>query len=106
MADAQMINVTVDRYDPEQNRSWEETYQVPYWRDMTALMALHEVRKDREIAYRHSCDGGVCTICMMNINGKNKLACKVILEEPTDLHFKPIPTQTVLRDLVTDLGGL
>ncbi len=103
--ETQFINVTVERYDPESGRKWDETYKVPYSKDMTALMALHEIRKEKEISYRHSCDGGLCTICMMNINGKNRLACKVILEEPIDLHIKPIANQKLIRDLVTDMGS-
>jgi len=106
MAEQTLIKVTIDRYDPEGDRKWEETFQVPFIKGMTALMALQAIKEDHPISFRHSCSCGLCTICVMRVNGKNSLACKVILNEPMDLHFEPAAKQTILRDLVTDLGPL
>ncbi len=105
MEEKQVVKVTIDRYDPEQNRKWEERFEVPFKKGMTALMALLAIKEDHPVSFRYSCSGGLCDICMMRINGKNRLACKVILNEPMDLHFGPMGNQTVLRDLVTDLGS-
>jgi succinate dehydrogenase/fumarate reductase-like Fe-S protein len=105
MEEKQIVKVTINRYDPEQNRKWEEQFEVPFKKGMTALMALLAIKEDHPVSFRYSCSGGLCDICLMRINGKNRLACKVILNKPKDLYFEPMGNQTVLRDLVTDLGS-
>lgn len=105
MGESPVIKVTVLRYDPEENRKWEETFKVPFKEGMTALMALQTIREKHPISFRSSCGSGLCDICRMRINGKSRLACTVILHEPGDLYIEPARNQTVLRDLVTDLGS-
>jgi succinate dehydrogenase / fumarate reductase, iron-sulfur subunit len=105
MEESPVIKVTVLRYDPEENRKWEENFEVPFKKGMTALMALQTIREEHPISFRSSCGSGLCDICGMRINGKNRLACRFILHQPVDLYVEPARHQTVLRDLVTDLGS-
>ncbi len=98
----QTINVTVSRQTGEDQSPENLTYEVPYEEGMTVLMALESLYQGHAVAYRHSCDIGLCTICMMRINGKPKMACKEILNEPQDLVIEPSRNHPVLRDLVCD----
>ena len=98
----QMINVTVSRQTGDDQSAENLSYEVPYEEGMTVLMALEYLYQNYTVAYRHSCDIGLCTICMMRINGKPKMACKEILNEPQDLVIEPSRNHPVLRDLACD----
>lgn len=106
MDEKRTVRVTVVRYDPDGvSEKREETFEVPFSKGMTALMALQEIRKEHPISFRYSCACGLCDICLMRINGKTRLACKVILDEPTELYIEPLANKAVWRDLVTELGA-
>lgn len=98
----EMINITVLRQRAGGPPAEKVTYQVPFEKGMTALTALEYLYQNYAMAYRHSCDIGMCTICSMIVNGKSQMACKLILNEPQDLVFEPQRGHPVLRDLVTD----
>ena len=95
------INVTITRQTGD-TAGEKMTYQVPYEKGMTVLMALEHLYQNHGVAYRHSCDIGLCTICLMRVNGKMEMACKIILNEPQDLVIEPPKNHPVLRDLVCD----
>lgn len=97
------INITVQRQTGSDGPAERVTYEVPYEEGMTVLMALEHLYQDQAVAYRHSCDIGLCTLCMMRINGKPKMACKEILNAPEDLVVEPSSAHPVLRDLVCDM---
>jgi succinate dehydrogenase / fumarate reductase iron-sulfur subunit len=72
---------------------------------MMLLDALLRLKaRDESLTFRRSCHGGVCGSDAMSINGRNGLACVTPLAglaEPVTL--RPLPGQTVIRDLVVDL---
>ena len=96
------IKVTIVKQVGDDQPGQRVTYDVPFQKGMTALTALEHLYQNHGIAYRHSCDIGLCTICMMRINGTAQLACKLILDEPQDLVIEPSRNHPVLRDLVGD----
>lgn len=61
----------------------------------------------KALAFRRSCREGICGSCAMNIDGANKLACLVNMNDVVD-YFKPyvdvypLPHMPVVKDLVTD----
>jgi succinate dehydrogenase/fumarate reductase-like Fe-S protein len=81
-----------------------EVYEVDYNRDMTVLNILEEIYRhyDPTIAYRFSCRIGLCTTCMMMINGKPGLSCiKVVIPDNDGfLTLAPLPKGETIRDLV------
>ncbi len=72
---------------------------------MMLLEALLKLKtQDETLAFRRSCQEGVCGSDGMNINGRNGLACVTRLadlKEPVTL--RPLPGQPVIRDLIVDM---
>ncbi|WP_138420366.1 2Fe-2S iron-sulfur cluster-binding protein [Aquibacillus sediminis] len=95
------INVNITRTD-----NTVSTYQVDYHQGMTVLNILEQIYRhhDETIAYRYSCRTGLCTTCMMMINGKPDLSCQKTAELGKDgnLSLAPLPKGTTIQDLVKE----
>lgn len=99
-----MLAVKVKRYIPEKSDFEVQTFQVPYEKDMSLLMVLEHLYEEKGIHFRHSCDVGLCAICIMKVNGKNRLACKEIIQGSDEvLIVEPVDTSQPIRDLVVTL---
>ena len=105
---AEMIKLTIFRYDPEQGDKPEmQAYEVPFTGPgMKLLDALNYIKwnLDGTLTYRRSCGEGVCGSDGLNINGVNGLACITPiagLKQP--IHVRPLPSMHVIRDLVVDM---
>lgn len=99
--------IWVQRYDPQRD---EEAYWGEYVAEIEdngrVLDALHYVKwyVDGTLGLRRSCAHGICGSDAMVINGKNRLACKVLcrdLEQP--IKVEPIQGLTVEKDLIVDM---
>ncbi len=105
---ADMITLSVFRYDPEQDDAPSmQAYEVPFTGPgMKLLDALNYIKwqLDGTLTYRRSCGEGVCGSDGLNINGVNGLACITPvagLKQP--IHVRPLPSMHVIRDLVVDM---
>ncbi|MBA3414361.1 MAG: succinate dehydrogenase iron-sulfur subunit [Chloroflexia bacterium] len=59
---------------------------------------------DGTLTYRRSCAHGVCGSDAMRINGRNRLACKVLMQElGKRVTIEPLIGYTVVKDLVVDM---
>jgi len=59
---------------------------------------------DGSLALRRSCAHGICGSDAMMINGRNRLACKVLVKDcPQPITVEPMRGFTVLRDLIVDM---
>jgi succinate dehydrogenase / fumarate reductase iron-sulfur subunit len=100
----EMLNVKVKRFIPEKGGFDLESYQVPYEKDMSVLMVLEHLYEEKGVHFRHSCDVGLCAICMVRVNGKNRLSCKEIIQRTDEvLVVEPVETFQPVRDLVVTL---
>jgi succinate dehydrogenase/fumarate reductase iron-sulfur protein len=83
-----------------------EEYEVNYDSDMTVLNILEEIYRhhDSSLAYRFSCRTGLCTTCMMMINGKPELSCQKTAEPNDDgfLSLAPLRKGKTIKDLVKE----
>lgn len=83
------------------------TFEVKYTSDMTVLNIVEEIYRhhDSSIAYRFSCRTGLCTTCMMMINGKPGLSCMKMAQPGPDgyLSLAPLPKGELIRDLVNEI---
>ena len=104
------LNVRIKRYNPEEDEEahWE-TYEVPAEPKDSALSLLLYIkwRVDGTLTFRKSCAHGICGSDAMQINGENKLACSVLVEDLVSgdgdtISFAPLPSQPVVKDLVID----
>ena len=95
------------RFNPEKDaKSHWENYDVelePTDRVLDGLEAI-KGRVDGTLALRRSCAHGICGSDAMVINGRNRLACKVLvksLKQP--ISIEPMRGFTVLKDLIVDM---
>lgn len=101
------LTLKIRRYNPEisDEHRWDEfTIQAdPFDR---LLDSLHEVkwRHDGTLALRRSCAHGICGSDAMLINGRNALACKVLVKDVAPkVTVEPIRGLPVLKDLIVDM---
>jgi succinate dehydrogenase / fumarate reductase iron-sulfur subunit len=63
--------------------------------------------QDGTLTFRRSCAHGVCGSDAMLINGRNRLACKIRVEQlgKKRITVAPLPGLPVVKDLVVDMEG-
>ncbi len=107
MVEKKAIHVQVYR-SPSQNEedgNKEGEYkgcEIPYKDRMTVLNVLDYIQEscDRSLAYYKSCRIGKCTGCLVEVNGKNKLACTTLAKD--GMKIGPAKERRVIRDLVIE----
>jgi succinate dehydrogenase / fumarate reductase iron-sulfur subunit len=101
------ITVRIKRFNPEVDREPHfEDYRVEADPTDRVLDALHTVKwkRDGTLTLRRSCAHGVCGSDAMRINGRNRLACKVLVKDCGDLiTVEPLLGNKVIKDLVVDM---
>ena len=97
----------IKRFNPDKDKKPHyEEYRVELEQTDRVLDGLNEIkwRQDGTLTYRRSCAHGVCGSDAMRINGRNRLACKVLIKDlPDHLTIEPMLGFTVIKDLVVDL---
>ena len=101
------LTVRIRRYNPElREESWWEEHAVNMEPTDRLLDALHQVKwyHDGTLALRRSCAHGVCGSDAMMIDGRNRLACKVLIKDVAPkCTIEPIRGLRVLKDLIVDM---
>lgn len=87
----------------------------PYWQEFTlenveptdrVLELLHRVKweQDGTLSFRRSCSSGICGSDAMRINGRNRLACKLLIRDIGEkVQVEPMLGLPVLKDLIVDM---
>lgn len=105
------IQLKILRFDPEKNTQ-------PYYQDFNVknvtddwrlLDVLHEIKAnyDGSLTFRRSCAHGICGSDGMKVNGKNKLACALLLKDintKKTIVIEPLPSLPIIKDLVVDMS--
>ncbi len=104
------VELRILRYDPERDRKpHEETYRVEAGPMDRVLDLLHRVKyeQDGSLTFRRSCGHGICGSDAMLINGRNRLACKIRVDQlgGKRIRVAPLPGLPVMKDLVVDMEG-
>lgn len=104
---ARSIRVRIKRYQPDQSAKayWQE-FQVQADPKDRLLDVLNQIKweQDGTLTFRRSCAHGVCGSDAMRINGRNRLACKLLIEDiGTHITVEPMLGFPVIRDLVVDM---
>ncbi|MCC7448474.1 MAG: succinate dehydrogenase iron-sulfur subunit [Anaerolineae bacterium] len=103
------VTLRIRRFNPEKDTK-------PYWGTYTLkdcsptdriLELMHRVKweQDGTLTLRRSCAQGICGSDAMRINGRNRLACKVLIQEFGEnpkVQIEPILGLPVIKDLVVD----
>lgn len=101
------VHLKIQKYNPEKDSK-------PYFKDYTVeceptdrvLDALLEVKGklDGSLTLRKSCAHGVCGSDGMRINGRNMLACKVLIKNVAQpIVVEPLKGFKIVKDLVVDM---
>lgn len=104
------VTLRIRRFNPEKDKK-------PYWGTYVLkdceptnriLELLHRVKweLDGTLTLRRSCAQGICGSDSMRINGRNRLACKVLIQEFGEnpkVQIEPILGMRVIKDLVVDM---
>jgi len=95
------------RYDPERDeRAHWVTYRVESQPMDRVLDLLHRVKQEHDgtLTFRRSCAHGICGSDAMLINGRNRLACKIRVDQlGKKVSVAPLPGLQVIKDLVVDM---
>jgi succinate dehydrogenase / fumarate reductase iron-sulfur subunit len=104
------VTFRIRRQNPE-----DPTKKKPYWQEFTlqnvaetdrVLELMHRVKweQDGTLAFRRSCSHGICGSDAMRINGRNALACKLLVRNVgSKIQLEPILGLPVLKDLIVDM---
>jgi succinate dehydrogenase / fumarate reductase iron-sulfur subunit len=101
------VQFRIKRFDPA-------TDQKPYFKDYEVdleptdrvLDGLNEIKwyQDGTLTYRRSCAHGVCGSDAMRINGRNRLACTLLVRDAGNkLTIEPLLGLPIIKDLVVDM---
>ena len=101
------VTLKIFRYNPEKDKKWHyETYTVDAEPTDRVLDLLEKVKayNDGTLSFRRSCAHGVCGSDAMRVNGRNYLACKVLVKDVgTKITVEPILGLKVIKDLIVDM---
>jgi len=101
------VTLRIKRYNPETDvKPTFKEYQVEVEATDRVLDALNQIKwyQDGSLTYRRSCAHGVCGSDAMRINGHNRLACKILLQDlGSTITIEPLIGFTVLKDLLVDM---
>ncbi|CAA9548371.1 MAG: Succinate dehydrogenase iron-sulfur protein [uncultured Thermomicrobiales bacterium] len=101
------VTLRIKRYNPETDvKPKFAEYTVDVEPTDRVLDALNEVKwhHDGTLTYRRSCAHGVCGSDAMRINGRNRLACKILMKElGKKITIEPLIGFTIVKDLVVDM---
>src|SRR5579864_9745643 len=101
------VKVKIKRFQPD-------VKSEPYWQEFTLdvsgtdrlLDTLNKIKwtQDGTLTYRRSCAHGVCGSDAMRVNGRNRLACKLLMADlGARISVEPMLGFPVVRDLVVDM---
>jgi succinate dehydrogenase / fumarate reductase, iron-sulfur subunit len=101
------VTIKIFRYNPETDKKWHhQTFQIEADETDRVLDLLEKVKgyHDGTLSFRRSCAHGVCGSDAMRINGRNRLACKVLVRDVgAKITVEPLFGLKVVKDLIVDM---
>ncbi len=101
------VKMRIRRFNPEKDKKpWWGEYEVDVEPTDRVLDALHQVKwyQDGTLTLRRSCAHGICGSDAMVINGRNALACKVLMRDVGKVcTVEPLRGLPLIKDLVVDM---
>jgi succinate dehydrogenase / fumarate reductase iron-sulfur subunit len=92
---------------PARGPHWVE-YKVnvdPMDRVLDLLIKV-KAEQDGSLSFRRSCGHGICGSDAMLINGRNRLACRIRVDQlGRKVSVAPLPGLPVVKDLIVDMNG-
>ena len=106
------MKVRIQRFDPEKDTD-------PHYQEYTlenvaqtdrVLDVLNRIKweLDGTLTYRRSCAHGICGSDAIKVNGRNRLACSVLIQDlklrKPFMQMEPVPGLPVVKDLIVDMS--
>ena len=104
------VTLSINRFDPTKDKKpYRKEYTIDVPPTFRILDCLDKVKWeiDGSLAYRRSCSHGICGSDALMINGVNKLACQVLVQDYKKKYIKidPLPSLPVIKDLVVNMDS-
>ena len=103
------VDLRILRFDPERDSAphWERyTVESQPMDRVLSLLHLVKAEMDETLTFRRSCGHGICGSDAMLINGRNRLACKIRVDQlGKKITGAPLTGLPVVKDLVVDMEG-
>jgi succinate dehydrogenase / fumarate reductase, iron-sulfur subunit len=102
------VTLKVFRYDPERDKKPHyDTFKLEAEPTDRVLDLLEYVKgyHDGTLSFRRSCAHGVCGSDAMRVNGRNYLACKVLVKDlnSNKITVEPMLGMSVIKDMIVDM---
>lgn len=101
------VTFKIRRFNPETDKVARfKEYVVDVEPTDRVLDGLNMIKwyQDGTLAYRRSCAHGICGSDGMLINGRNRLACKVLIKDlGNKITVEPMRGMQVVKDLIVDM---
>ena len=112
MSTMHSIRLNIQRYDPETQRSWVQTYSLEVSGMLRFTDVLRKINQEQDpgLAWTSSCEHAQCGSCSAVVNGKPLLLCELLVQKAVEVFattaftLKPLNIAPVLRDLIVDLA--
>lgn len=104
------VTLSILRFDPEKDeKPYRKEYKIDVEPTFRILDCLDKVKWDIDgsLSYRRSCSHGICGSDAMKINGKNMLACQVLVQDfkKKYITIDPLPALPIIKDLIVDMDS-
>ncbi len=103
--------ITIQRFNPDKApEHFVSNYSIEYDRGTTLLSALLNIKNqmDGTLTFRASCRAAICGSCLMQVNGVQKLSCRLSIHDELasrgQIHVGPMANMLVIKDMVVDLA--
>ncbi|GEM_PF-1028155 len=102
MAMMKRVVCHIRRQSPGEEARWAR-YEVEIGEGATVLDLLRSIgREDPGLAHTtHHCKMGICSACVMVIDGHRRLACRTLVSSP-EIRLEPAPGLPLIKDLLVD----
>lgn len=101
------VTLRIKRFNPETDKKAHfEEYKVEVQPTDRVLDALNQLKwyVDGTLTFRRSCAHGICGSDAMRINGRNRLACKILMKDlGKRITLEPLIGFKVEKDLLVDM---
>jgi succinate dehydrogenase / fumarate reductase iron-sulfur subunit len=98
------ITVRIRKLDPSTGKGCLDEYEVPFESGHNVLSIINHIYEEMDpgLGFRQSCHATFCGTCRVRVNGRDALACKVLVKDRETLLIEPTALHPVMRDLIVD----
>jgi len=107
---SQKVKLKIQRFDPKKDKNpyfKEYIVNVEGWETILDLVRKVHNEMDGTLAFKMSCNSGVCGACAMRINKRACLACKIMLKDELkkygEIVVEPLGNLEIEKDLIVDM---